>query len=206
MGLRNEIREFLTQGTFNGRQDWYNFLGDAAKRVHKANPDLLVIMGGTQSSTDLVHIRTKGNIDWSGWQGKHVWEWHAYEFTVTYAVGKGNCDTLQTEYGLFNGFVLEQGQSYTAPLLLSEFGFGMTGGSHDGLGDADDTYFQCLREYVLSNDSEWAIWALMGSYYVRQGQIDYDEGFGVMDHDWVGLRNPKLPSLLEPMFKVTQGP
>ncbi|KAI1811245.1 glycoside hydrolase family 5 protein [Poronia punctata] len=206
MGLRNEIREFLAQGTFDGRKDWYNYLGQAARRVHGANADVLVIMGGTQSSTDLVHLRTNKNIDWTAWAGKHVWEWHAYEFTVTYAVGKGNCGTLKDEYGLFNGFVLDQGKKYTAPLMLTEFGFGMTGGPHDGLSDGDDKYFKCLREYVLSNDSEWAIWAIMGSYYVREGKLDYDEGFGVMDHDWKGLRNAKLPELLQPMFSVTQGP
>ncbi|KAI0460491.1 glycoside hydrolase family 5 protein [Xylaria acuta] len=206
MGLRNEIREFLLQGTFNGREDWYNFLGQAATRVHQANPDVLILVGGTQSTTDLTHIRTEGNIDWSAWAGKHVWEWHAYEFTVTYALAKGSCGSLKNAYGLFNGFVLEQGKAYTSPLILSEFGFGMTGGNNMGLSDGDNTYFQCLREYVLSNDSEWAIWSLMGSYYVREGTLDYDEGFGVMDHNWVGLRNKDLPALLEPMFKVTQGP
>ncbi|KAF2970582.1 hypothetical protein GQX73_g2953 [Xylaria multiplex] len=206
MGLRNEIREFLLQGTINGRHDWYNFLGQAATRVHKANPDVLILIGGTQSTTDLTHIRTEGNIDWSAWASKHVWEWHAYEFTVTYALVKGNCDLTKQAYGLFNGFVLEQGKSYTSPLILSEFGFGMVGGPNKGLSDEHYAYFQCLRDYVLSNDSEWAIWSLMGSYYVREGTVDHDEGYGVMDHNWVGLRNNDLPSLLEPMFQVTQGP
>ncbi|GAP89182.1 putative cellulase family protein [Rosellinia necatrix] len=206
MGLRNEIREFLLQGTFNGRDDWYNYLSQAAKRVHQAGPDLLILIGGTQSSTDLTHIRTKGNIDWSAWADKHVWEWHAYEFTVTFALAKDNCSALKSAYGLFNGFVLEQGRDYTAPLILSEFGFSMTGGPNRGLSDAHNKYFQCLKEYVLSNDSEWAIWSLMGSYYLREGIFDHDEGYGVMDHDWVGLRNPDLPLLLEPMFQVTQGP
>ncbi|KAI1108102.1 glycoside hydrolase family 5 protein [Nemania sp. NC0429] len=206
MGLRNEIREFLLQGTFNGRTDWYNFLGQAAGRVHRANPDVLVIMGGTQSTTDLTHLRTEGNIDWSAWAGKHVWEWHAYEFTVTYALFKADCEALQQAYGLFNGFVLAQGEEYTAPLLLSEFGFGMAGGPNTGLSDDDDRYFQCLKDYVLGNDSEWALWALMGSYYVREGTVDSDESFGVMDHDWVGLRNKDLPAHLAPMFQVTQGP
>ncbi|KAI0202252.1 glycoside hydrolase family 5 protein [Astrocystis sublimbata] len=206
MGLRNEIREFLLQGTFNGRDDWYNYLTQAATRVHKANPDVLILMGGTQSSTDLTHIRANRNIDWSAWAGKHVWEWHAYEFTVTYALAKASCGATKDAYGLFNGFVLEQGKDYTAPLILTEFGFGQVGGGNMGLNDDDNKYFQCLREYVLSNDSEWAIWAIMGSYYVREGTIDYDEGFGVLSHDWSGFRNKDLPTLLEPMFKVTQGP
>ncbi|KAI1344108.1 glycoside hydrolase family 5 protein [Xylariaceae sp. FL0016] len=206
MGLRNEIREWLLQGTFNGREDWYNFLTQAATRVHAANPDLLVIMGGTQSSTDLTHLRTNKNIDWSAWARKHVWEWHAYEFTVTFALTKGNCDLTKENYGLFDGFVLEQDKDYTAPLILSEFGFAMAGGSNQGLSDDDKAYFDCLKEYVLSNDGEWSLWALQGGYYVREGVVDHDEGFGLFDHDWVGLRNPNVTELLAPMFEVTQGP
>lgn len=205
MGLRNEVREWLLQGA-NGRADWYNFMAQGATRVHAANPDLLVIMGGTQSATDLTHIRVNRNIDWSAWQGKHVWEWHAYSFTVTFALAKGNCDLLKQTYGLFDGFLLEQGKDYTAPLMLSEFGFGMTGGPNDGLSDDDNSYFQCLRDYVTGNDGEWALWAVQGSYYVRQGTVGADESWGLLDTDWKGLRNAKVPELLAPMFKVTQGP
>ncbi|OTB00118.1 glycoside hydrolase family 5 protein [Hypoxylon sp. CI-4A] len=205
MGLRNEIRELLLQGT-NGRADWYDYLTQGATRVHEANPDLLVIMGGTQSATDLTHIRVNRTIDWSGWQGKHVWEWHAYSFTVTFYVAKGNCDLLKDTYGLFDGFVLEQGKDYTAPLLLSEFGFGMTGGPNDGLSDDDSSYFQCLREYLESNDGDWAFWAVQGSYYVRQGAVGADESWGLLDGDWANLRNPNVTGLLAPLFNVTQGP
>ncbi|KAI5922142.1 glycoside hydrolase family 5 protein [Camillea tinctor] len=206
MGLRNEVREWLLQGTFNNREDWYNFMGQGAKRVHAANPDLLILIGGTQSSTDLVHIRTVGPLDWSDWAGKHVWEWHTYDFTVTFAVAKGNCPLLKDMWGLFDGFVLEQGKEYTAPLILSEFGFGMTGGPNQGLADSDWKYFECLREYVTGNDAEWSLWALQGSYYVRQGTVDYVEGYGLLDPDWNALKNPNITDLLAPMFQVTQGP
>ena len=205
MSLRNEIRELLLQGA-NGRADWYNFMTQGAERVHGANPDLLIIMGGTQSATDLTHIRINHTIDWSAWQGKHVWEFHAYSFTVTFALAKGSCDALKDAYGLFDGFVLVQDQDYTAPLILSEFGFGMTGGPNSGLSDEDNTYFQCLRDYVTGNDGEWALWAVQGSYYVRQGSVGADEGWGLLDTEWSALRNPNVTDLLAPMFLVTQGP
>ncbi|KAH7040996.1 glycoside hydrolase family 5 protein [Microdochium trichocladiopsis] len=206
MGIRNEIREWLLQGWTNGRSDWYNFATQAALRIHGSNPDALILIGGTQSSTDLVHIK-KSNLDFSAWKNKHVWEWHAYSFTVTFSVNFDDCNFLQNQYGFFDGFVLEQGKPYTAPLILSEFGFGMTGGSRaDGLSDKDGRYFDCLKQYALSNDMEWAIWALQGTYYIREGIIEYDDSWGYMNADWTGARNPKIGELLGPMFAVTQGP
>ncbi|KAL7626343.1 hypothetical protein AAE478_003115 [Parahypoxylon ruwenzoriense] len=205
MGLRNEVREWLLQG-LNARDDWYDYMTQAATRVHGANPDVLILIGGTQSSTDLTHIRVNRGLDFSGWAGKHVWEWHAYSFTVTFAAALGNCDVLKQAYGLFDGFVLEQGRSYTAPLILSEFGFGMVGGPNDGLTDNDKKYFDCLKDYVTGNDAEWALWAVQGSYYVREGNVGAEETWGLLDKDWAGLRNAKLPEMLAPMFQVTQGP
>ncbi|KAI0114816.1 glycoside hydrolase family 5 protein [Daldinia grandis] len=205
MSLRNEVREWLLQGT-NGRADWYDYMTQGAQRVHGANPDLLVIIGGTQSATDLTHLRVNKPLDFSGWKGKHVWEWHAYSFTVTFALAKGNCSLLKETYGLFDGFVLVQGQDYTAPLILSEFGFGMAGGPNDGLSDDDNSYFQCLRDYVAGNDGEWALWAVQGSYYVREGAVGAEESWGLLDADWKNLRNAKVPELLKPLFQVTQGP
>lgn len=206
MSLRNEIREFLLQG-LNGRQDWYDLIGQAAGLVHGANPDVLVVVGGTMSATDLTHIRGK-MLDTSAWQGKHVWEMHAYSFTVTYPNLFGSCDEVKAEYGAFAGFVLEQGEDYTAPLILSEFGVGMTGGpaSNQGLSDQDRNYLSCLVGYMGNNDADWAVWALQGSYYVRDGTVDFDEGWGLLDHDWSGWRNPDFPSMLGEMWKVTQGP
>ncbi|OIW33711.1 glycoside hydrolase family 5 protein [Coniochaeta ligniaria NRRL 30616] len=206
MSLRNEMREFLLQG-LDGRQDWYDLVGRAGRAVHAANPDVLVVVGGTQSSTDLTHVRGR-MLDTSGWPGKHVWEMHAYSFTVTFPNLLGSCDSVKLEYGAFAGFVLEQGEAYTAPLILSEFGVGMTGGSagNQGLSDQDRNYLSCLAGYMEGNDAEWAVWALQGSYYVRDGTVDYDEGWGVLDHDWSGWRNPEFPSMLGAMWKVTQGP
>ena len=204
MSLRNELRAFLLQDT-NGRQDWYNLVQQAGTLVHQTNPNVLIVVGGVQSATDLTHVRSKA-LDTSGWPGKHVWEFHAYSFTVTFPNPFNSCSIVADEYGLFVGFVLEQGQAFTGPLILSEFGVGMTGGEFDGLSDKDNRYLSCLVSYMENNDADWAVWAVQGSYYVRGGQVDYDEGWGLMNHDWTGWRNPAFPGKLGNMWKMTQQP
>ncbi|KAK4106907.1 glycoside hydrolase family 5 protein [Parathielavia hyrcaniae] len=209
VGLRNEIREFLLQGTLNGRADWYTYVKRAGDLVHATNPDVLVVVGGTQSTTDLLHIRDGGRmLDTSGWEGKHVWEMHAYSFTVTFPDVFDNCDVVKTQYGAFSGFVLEQGKAYTGPMMLSEFGVGMEGGEaqYQGLSAKDDKYLKCLVSYMQNNDADWAVWAIQGSYYVRDKKVDIDETWGLMNHDWSDWRNPAFPGMLGDMWKMTQQP
>lgn len=207
MSLRNELRAFLLQD-LNARKDWYDFLQAAGSLVHSVNPSLLVVIGGAQSTTDLVHLKTVKPFDASAWANKRVWEMHAYSFTLTFPDPFKSCDLVKLAYGAFSGFVLEQGKSWTGPLILSEFGVGMQGGEarYDGLNEKDDRYLNCLVDYMTSNDADWAVWALQGSYYIRDGQVDYDETWGLLKHDWSGWRNEKFAARLGRMWNVTQGP
>ncbi|KAH8600916.1 glycoside hydrolase superfamily [Bisporella sp. PMI_857] len=203
LSLRNEIRPFLLQDT-NNHDDWYNFMHQGGVRVHDAFPEALVIVGGSQSATDLSFLKSR---DFEvSWPGKHVWEMHAYSFTLTFPDPFNSCDWVKAEYGFFDGFVLTQGKSYTAPLILSEFGVGLQGGPNDGLSDDDKSYLDCLYGYMKSNDMDWALWAIQGTYYVRQGQANYDESWGLMDRDWNGARNPTFLGKYPDIFKQTQGP
>ncbi|KAF8935440.1 glycosyl hydrolase family 5 protein/cellulase [Dissophora ornata] len=202
MSLRNEMRAFLLQD-FNNHADWKNFVTQGANAVHNAHPDLLIMIGGVDSATNFSFQRFQPfNI--SAWLGKVVWEYHVYSFTVGYITS--NCNIFQAEMGAAAGYLLTQNMPYTGPLWLSEFGFGMTGGNNNGVNDQDYKYLTCLVSYLQSNDADWAIWALQGDYYVREGQPSYDEGYGVMNKDWSDFRNPNFKSLLGGIFNVTQGP
>lgn len=57
-----------------------------------------------------------------------------------------------------------------------------------------------------SNDADWAVWAIQGSYYVRDKIPDRDESWGLLKHDFSDWRNPKFPAMLGKMWNVTQGP
>ncbi|KAK8041840.1 cellulase family protein [Apiospora rasikravindrae] len=203
MSLRNELRPLpVIQGL---NEDWFDFVAQGAQRVHAANPDVLIVIGGSQSATDLSMLKAR-DLDFSGWAGKHVWEMHAYSFTVTFPRIAG-CGGVKAEYGWFDGFVLEQGRSWTAPLMVTEFGVGMQGGpNHGGVSDEDNEYLECIVDWMRGNDADWALWALQGTYYIREGQAEYDEGWGLMNKDWNGVRNEQFLPLIADLFKVTQGP
>ncbi|KAM3536302.1 hypothetical protein MY4038_000460 [Beauveria bassiana] len=203
MSLRNELRAHVTQLPAAAGV-WRENMRVAAAAVHAGNPDVLVIVGGLNGGTDLTPLRGQ-TLDTAAWVGKNVWEAHAYSFTLT-TPDVGSCSVRKANYGLLFGFVLEQGKDSTGPLFLSEFGVGMTGGGKDGLNDKDSRYLACLREYMEGNDADWALWALQGTYYVRDGKVDAEETWGVLDHDWKDWRNPKFKGMLGKMPEMTQFP
>ncbi|KAF2647409.1 glycoside hydrolase family 5 protein [Lophiostoma macrostomum CBS 122681] len=205
IGLRNEIREVPV---VQSQGDWYTYIVQGAQAVHDANSDLLIIMGGTLSSTDAHFLRDKP-LDRSPYGDKVVWEWHQYTFSPPWIASFKSCGIWKTAVGAVTGFLITQNQAYTGPLWLSEFGVGMTGGppEQSGIGSADDyNYLKCIVEYASGNDGDWALWALQGNYYVRDGQVDYDEAWGLLNSDWSAWRNPAVKDVIAPLFQTTQGP
>lgn len=174
IGLRNEIREVPV---LQSRSAWYDFITRGAHAVHDANPNLLIVMGGTLSSTDISFLRTSP-LDRAPFGDKVVYEWHHYTFTPNWIASFKSCSIWKSvTVGGTSGFLLQQGKDYTGPLWLSEFGFGQAGGPPErkGIGSQEDyDYVTCLVDYVKGNDGDWAIWAIQGSYYVRDGEVDKD--------------------------------
>ncbi|KFA75266.1 hypothetical protein S40288_00156 [Stachybotrys chartarum IBT 40288] len=203
VSLRNELRAHVTQYPW-AEATWFDRMPRAARIVHEANPNVLVILGGHNGGTDLTWLRDRA-LDTSGWAGKNVWEAHSYSFTVT-TPNFGSCDVERVQYGALFGFVLEQDHRSVGPLFLSEFGVGMQGGPNSGLDDDDFQYLTCLVEYMENNDADWALWAIQGSYYVREGAINRDEGYGALDNSWTGWRNTAFKAMLGNMFEQTQEP
>lgn len=128
-----------------------------------------------------------------------------YSYTVT-TPDLGSCDIEKAEYGGLFGFVLEQDHQSVGPLFLSEFGVGMQGGDHSGLNEDDYNYLTCLVGYMEANDADWAHWAVQGSYYIREGNVDVDETWGALDNSWSDWRNTEFKGMLGKMWDVTQGP
>ena len=207
MSLRNELRAVGTQDG-NNHADWYNLMAQGASAIHASNPDLLIAFGGVTSATDLSYLQFTP-LDTSAYPNKVVYEFHAYYWSVP--VASSVCPVYEGILGARSGFILESGKPFTGPLWLSEFGaLQVLDGSAGGLGGAEtaleQAWLKCIVPYMENNDADWALWAVQGGYYLREGMVDADESYGLLDHNWGDWRNATFKDALGNMFEVTQGP
>lgn len=153
-----------------------------AEAVHAANPDVLVILSGLNFDKDLSFLRQRPiNLTFSG---KLVFEIHRYSFTDgdTWSADNANqaCGEVLNDMVSRGAFVLEQGY----PLFVSEFGVDQRGTNVN-----DNMYFNCFLGLAAELDFDWALWTLVGSYYLRDGIVGLNEYYGILDWNWFDIRN-----------------
>lgn len=173
--------------------------------MHAANPGLLIFLSGLNFDTTLTPVvqgsaLTPGTAkfsfgDFPGYADKLVLELHNYE------TGIGSCASLQGNLA-GNGFSAMNagggGAGNVFPVMLTEFGFQMDATTWKGV------YASCLAAWLPAQKAGWTIWVLAGSYYVRSGTQDYDEGWGLLSHDWSAWRSPAfVDGALKGMVKGT---
>lgn len=197
LALRNELRAVGSQDG-NSHADWYNFQGQGAAAIHAGNPNALVVVGGVNYATEFGFLYSKP-FDRSNLGDKVVWEFHSYSWSNSYA--PTDCAAYTILLGQQAGYLLVDGKAYTGPLWLSEFGWAQNGPSA-----GEQKYVDCLVKYMTGNDADWAYWALQGSYYFRDGKVNFDEGFGILNKEWSAWRNASFVSTIKGMWSQTQGP
>ncbi|TMW88565.1 hypothetical protein EJD97_018388 [Solanum chilense] len=194
MSLRNELR-----GPKQNVNDWYRYMQKGAEAVHAANPDVLVILSGLNFDKDLSFLRQRPiNLTLSG---KLVFEIHRYSFTdgKSWETGNANqvCGQVLNDVMSRGGFLLDQGY----PLFVSEFGADQRGTNVN-----DNRYFNCFLGLAAELDFDWALWTLVGSYYLREGVVGLNEVYGVMDWNWCDIRNSSFLKRISAIQSPFQGP
>ncbi|KAL1216334.1 Glycosyl hydrolase 5 family protein [Cardamine amara subsp. amara] len=194
MSLRNELR-----GPNQNVNDWFKYMQQGAEAVHSANKNVLVILSGLSFDTDLSFVRSRPvNISFTE---KLVFEMHWYSFSDgsswTDNNTNDNCGQILNRIKNAGGFLLNQG----FPLFISEFGI-----DERGKNTEDDRYFGCLTGWAAENDVDWSVWALTGSYYLRQGNVGMVEYYGLLDSDWISVRNSSFLQKISLLQSPLQGP
>jgi hypothetical protein len=209
MSLRNELRSpddnsSLKSQSYNWR-DWYTYIKQGTSAIHGANPDILIFLSGLDFDTWITPVfqgtaMTPGSAkfstaDFPGHADKLVLEIHNYNNDAS------SCSSLQsTLYN--NGFAaMHKEDSKTVnvfPVVLSEFGFAMTSTEWKRV------YATCIASYLAQQKAGWFIWVVSGSYYIRSGTQDYEEGWGLLSHDWSAWRSQSyVDGGLKPLIQST---
>ncbi|XP_015937938.1 glycosyl hydrolase 5 family protein [Arachis duranensis] len=196
MSLRNEPR-----GPRSNLKDWYRYMAEGAEAVHGANPNVLVIISGLVWDQDLSFLKNQPLK--LSFNGKLVFEVHQYSY------GKGPgwqienpnkmCAKILGEAMRNSSFLLEQGR----PVMLSEFGVNMKGSN---LGD--NRFLNCYLGMLAELDMDWALWTLVGSYYIRNGDfiVGAGEVYGVLNEDWIRVRNASILHKISAVQLPFRGP
>lgn len=168
-----------------------------AEAVHRANPNVLVILSGFNYDTDLSFVRSRPVT--LTFTRKLVFELHRYSFTNTNTWSSKNpndaCGETLKSIDDGGGFILRD-----FPVFLSEFGIDLRGKNVN-----DNEYIGCILGWAAENDVDWSIWALSGSYYLREGVVGMIEYYGVLDSDGISVRNSGFLQRLSLIQSTLQG-
>ncbi|KAL3501106.1 hypothetical protein ACH5RR_035555 [Cinchona calisaya] len=194
MSLRNELR-----GPKQNINDWYRCMQKGAETVHAANPDILVILSGLNYDKDFSFLQQKPlSLTFTG---KLVYEVHWYGFSDGQAWATSNpnqvCGQVVNNIMRKAGFVLDQGY----PLFVSEFGVDLRGTNVN-----DNRYLNCFMGWAAELDLDWALWTLVGSYYLREGAVGLNENYGIYNWNWCQTRNSSFLEKISALQSPFQGP
>ncbi|OMO81585.1 hypothetical protein COLO4_23500 [Corchorus olitorius] len=194
MSLRNELR-----GSRQNQNDWYRYMQKGAEAVHSANPNVLIILSGLNYDTELSFIKNRAvNLTFTG---KLVFEVHWYGFTDGEAWLTGNpnqvCGRVAKDVMNRAGYLVDQGY----PLFVSEYGVDQRGTNVN-----DNRYLNCFLGFAAELDLDWALWTLVGSYYLREGVIGMNEYYGILNWNWCEIRNESFIDRIHALQSPFQGP
>ncbi|KAJ6771140.1 CELLULASE FAMILY PROTEIN [Salix koriyanagi] len=160
--------------------DWYRYMQKGAEAVHSANPDVIVILSGLNYDKDLSFLRKSTNGEaWKNGNSNQV------------------CKRVVDNMMRMSGFLLDQGW----PLFVSEFGVDQRGTNVN-----DNRFLGCFLGVAAELDFDWALWTLVGSYYLRQGVVGMNEYYGVLDSNWREARNPTFLQQISALQSPFRGP
>lgn len=197
--LRNEPRTVASWGGLF-LTDWRAAAQRGGEAVLATAPSWLIFVEGIRYATDLRGAYQRP----LSFPGRLVWSVHDYSW---FHSGVTSYEALHEALGKQWGFLLTQGQPYTAPVWVGEFG---TAHTPEGTGsdtDANGRWFGWFARYLREADIDWAYWALNGTQARGTGRVlGAEEDFGILDPRWRGPALDEHTGRLQDLQEATQGP
>ena len=204
--LRNELRSSVVNGTnldpkWGGndiRTDWKAAVLRASSAILAVRPaGLLIVVDNVQYSTDFRDVYNDPiNLSVSN---RLVYSAHDYGWSQSQTTKQDLFDYLGKRWG----FLIKQGEAYTAPVWVSEFGT-----SHTGSGMDPNGWWTWFLEYLMQADFDFGYWRGDGTESRGTGRtFGAPALFGILNATWNGAAsNGTLLNALRPLQPPTQGP
>ena len=204
--LRNELRTangvVPTWGTGTATTDWRAAAQRAGNAVLGENPDLLVLVDGLSYSADLGGAYTDPIA--LAVPNRVVYAPHDYAFF--HAAGQSTQD-LKTALGNRWGFLITQGQPFTAPVVVTEWGTCNTAPSCVLPTEDQGKWFTSFTSYLTDGDIDWMYWPLNGTQATGDTRtFGAPETYGLMDPTWTKRSLQDLDDALKPLIPSKEGP
>ncbi|CAA0820473.1 Cellulase (glycosyl hydrolase family 5) protein [Striga hermonthica] len=194
MSMRNELR-----GKDENVEDWYKYMQQGAMTIHQISPQFLVIISGLTFDTNLTFLKEK-SLQLS-FRNKIVFEahWYTFIFPTELWTAQTNKFCANVTQSSRDNFLFLTTGSNPYPVFLSEFGL-----DQRGQNEGQNRYITCLLAEVAEKDIDWALWTFQGSYIYRQGKVNPEEFYGVMNFNWDGNRNQTFLDRLQVIRQKNQ--
>ena len=89
------------------------------------------------------------------------------------------------------GYIMDQGQPYTTPVLLGEFG-----------SSSQNAWMDNLEAYLVELDMDYTYWPINGGPKASGDS----EPYGLLEDDWTTVRRDGRIEALKTLQKATRGP
>ena len=193
-----------TWGPSNGDVDvsWQRAATTTGNRIHAVHPDLLVMVGGLEYSTELAAVRTLPVV--LSVPNRVVYVAHDYPwFYSTELSYEAYAAKVDANWGYI---AIEAGENFTAPVFVSEFGTCHTGmnciaptrGARTGSMMDNGLWFQHIQRYMRERDFDFAYWPLNGSTCKGTDRVTgTEETYGLLNVCWNAYVFPPLLEALQ---------
>jgi endoglucanase len=183
--LRNELRTNIHN---RARQisDWMRYFPQGINALNRANPNALIFVSALDYDLDFSFLDEGLNSEqWNDvserLRHRLVFEAHIYTWSG-YGNPTDDCNEMLTGFQRRLGWPLRNNR----PLVISEFGLDVN--SFPENTKTDIQWLNCVKRFVVEQKLGYAHWILDGSYYLRDGQLNNKENYGLLEADWSKMK------------------
>ena len=182
--------------------DWQAAATRGGNAVLEQNPNLLIVVEGLNYASDVggpytlpITLATPNRLVYSA----HDYAW--------FHTGLSSYQELKTELGNKWGYLLTQGNAFTAPVLVGEFGTCHTADTCVSDATGQGFWFSALRTYLTEADIDWAYWSVNGTQARGTSRtFGAEDTYGILDATWKAPASKALLSSLQALQPATQKP